>query len=258
MGSLRSCEYPVSQHFIYWLSLSESVIILVSTRWWFSNSSISCRFISWHSFIESSFPRLLKLSVWTYRWFYFYFLIVHTQLLYWFYFCRMIKHLFIYSTSEDIFFLLLLVREEGERETSMWERNIYLLPVIGSLTGHWTRSLGSCPDRESKLRPFSVWDDASTHWATYTRATFTFLNWTTIFFYLSYILVVIWENIWSWKEENVQLYDNLIYTLKLKLDLQLWVCKTQSWFLRYLSIIVLCICTATVDLLLPTPVYTYI
>ena len=52
---------------------------------------------------------------------------------------------------------------ERERETSIWERNIHLLPPIHSLTKDWTRNLGMCPDQESNPQPFGVQDDASTN-----------------------------------------------------------------------------------------------
>ena len=41
------------------------------------------------------------------------------------------------------------------------------LPPIRILTGDQTRNLDMCPDRESNLRPFGVWDDPLTNGATH-------------------------------------------------------------------------------------------
>ena len=48
---------------IYWLSLSESVIPFVSTKWWVLNSRISYRFISWCSF----FKKYIYLFIWLHQ-----------------------------------------------------------------------------------------------------------------------------------------------------------------------------------------------
>ena len=67
-------------------------------------------------------------------------------------------------------------RERGEgrerwrgRKTSPWERNIDWLPHT-CLTGDRSLNQGMCPDRELNFRPFSLWDDTLTSWATLTRA----------------------------------------------------------------------------------------
>ena len=49
---------------------------------------------------------------------------------------------------------------ERERDTSMWVRNIAWLPPICSPAGDRTCNLGMCPDQESTLQHFGVWDDA--------------------------------------------------------------------------------------------------
>ena len=58
------------------------------------------------------------------------------------------------SSSKDIFFSLLL---ERERETSV---GCLLVQVP---TRDRTCSLGMCPDGESKLQPFDLWDHAPTN-----------------------------------------------------------------------------------------------
>ena len=55
---------------------------------------------------------------------------------------------------------------ERERETSMWERNIYWLLPIYALTGDRTWNLGMCPNQGSNPQHFGVRDDALTNWAT--------------------------------------------------------------------------------------------
>ena len=59
-------------------------------------------------------------------------------------------------------FYLFIFRERGKegRETSMWERNIYWLPLVHSTTGDWTCNLGMCPDQELNLWPFTLQDNA--------------------------------------------------------------------------------------------------
>ena len=47
----------------------------------------------------------------------------------------------------------------------MWQKNIHQLPPTCTPTGDRTYDLGMCPDRESNLPPFGVWDDAPTNWA---------------------------------------------------------------------------------------------
>ena len=53
----------------------------------------------------------------------------------------------------------------GERERSMWEGNIDWLPPGHTLD--WTLNIGMCPDSESNLQPFGVWDDAPINCATW-------------------------------------------------------------------------------------------
>ena len=69
------------------------------------------------------------------------------------------------SSSEHIFSLL---REkererEGEGEREKCERNIDWLPSICNPTRDQTCNLGKCPDRESNLQPFGVWDGTATN-----------------------------------------------------------------------------------------------
>ena len=48
--------------------------------------------------------------------------------------------------------------KEREREISMWERNIYRLALICTLARDRTLNLGVCPDRESNLQPFLLYE----------------------------------------------------------------------------------------------------
>ena len=48
----------------------------------------------------------------------------------------------------------------GDRERHINMRNINRLPLMCTPTGDQTHSLGMCPDGESNLKPFGVWDDA--------------------------------------------------------------------------------------------------
>ena len=57
------------------------------------------------------------------------------------------------------------ILRERERETWMWERNINRLPAISGPTRDGTQNLGVCPDQESNLQPFGIWDTAPTNWA---------------------------------------------------------------------------------------------
>ena len=57
----------------------------------------------------------------------------------------------------------------------LWERegagrNINQLPLVRTPAGDGTRNLGVCPDQEFNPRPFGLWDDAPTNWATLTGA----------------------------------------------------------------------------------------
>ena len=54
---------------------------------------------------------------------------------------------------------------ERETETSVWERNIHGLPPVHAPTGDRTCNLDICPDWESKLQPFGVWDNSPKNWA---------------------------------------------------------------------------------------------
>ena len=76
------------------------------------------------------------------------------------------------------FFSLLIEREERrekERETSMRETSIGCL-LVWAWTRDWTYNLGMCPDQESNLRPFGLWDDTPTNWATQARAHYPIFN----------------------------------------------------------------------------------
>ena len=86
-------------------------------------------------------------------------------------------HSFIFN--KDIFillyyflrFYLFLERGGGKvkgRETSMWERNIYQLPLVLALTGDWTPNPGVWPDRESNWWPYTSRDSGqptAPHWS---------------------------------------------------------------------------------------------
>ena len=65
-----------------------------------------------------------------------------------------------------VFWRCLLIfreRQEGrERETLMWERNIYRLPPIRALTRDWACYLGICPDGKSNPHPFGAWENVPT------------------------------------------------------------------------------------------------
>ena len=50
-------------------------------------------------------------------------------------------------------------RKRG-RQTLMRERNLSLLPLACSLTRDQTHDPGMCPDQQSNLRPFALWDNA--------------------------------------------------------------------------------------------------
>ena len=58
---------------------------------------------------------------------------------------------------------------EGQREISMWEKNINHLPPIRAPRGDCTRNLNMCPDPELNLQTFSVREDAPNNWATWTE-----------------------------------------------------------------------------------------
>ena len=58
-----------------------------------------------------------------------------------------------------IYLFMYRVRREG-RETSMWERNIDWLALVHALIGHQTFNPGMCPNWESNLLPFMLWNDA--------------------------------------------------------------------------------------------------
>ena len=49
------------------------------------------------------------------------------------------------------------------REGEEGERNIGQLSPVHAPTGDRTCNLGVCPDQESNLPPFGVWDDAPTN-----------------------------------------------------------------------------------------------
>ena len=48
---------------------------------------------------------------------------------------------------------------EREREISMWERNIDWLPLVQALNRNQTQNQDMCPDQESNLQHFGLWDD---------------------------------------------------------------------------------------------------
>ena len=63
-----------------------------------------------------------------------------------------------------------------EKETLMWERNIVLLPPIGTLAGDWTCNLGTCPNWESKPQSGGARDDAPNCWATQSGLAYTSIS----------------------------------------------------------------------------------
>ena len=59
-----------------------------------------------------------------------------------------------------------------ERETLMWEKNVdWLLPMCAPAEDQ-IRSLGVCPDWGSNTRPFGVWINTPTNWATWPGQSF--------------------------------------------------------------------------------------
>ena len=74
--------------------------------------------------------------------------------------------------------MYLLILERGKvrggrgRETLMWERDIHQVPLAHALNGNWTWNPAMCPDQESNLWLFSLWNDAPANWATPARAPF--------------------------------------------------------------------------------------
>ena len=65
--------------------------------------------------------------------------------------------------------LLILERREGGEQGET-------LIIKRPLPGDWNLNLGICYDWESNLQPFGLWNDAPTNWATLARATWYFLN----------------------------------------------------------------------------------
>ena len=64
---------------------------------------------------------------------------------------------------------------EGEGEKLRCEKNIDQLPLVRTLAGDGTRSLGMCPDWELSPWPFGLWDNAPTNWDPQARAPLVFL-----------------------------------------------------------------------------------
>ena len=69
---------------------------------------------------------------------------------------------FFLSSPEDFlkkdFIYLFLERWEGREKER--ERNIYWFPFVSTPTGDRTHNLRMCPDQESNLWPFGLWDEA--------------------------------------------------------------------------------------------------
>ena len=65
--------------------------------------------------------------------------------------CRNCFFFFEFSL-EDIFSLLLEIKEGREREALMWERNMDWLPPVSTLTEDQTCKPGMCPDLASNLQ----------------------------------------------------------------------------------------------------------
>ena len=68
--------------------------------------------------------------------------------------------LFLFLTQGHFFSLLLWRERKGERETLMWEGNIYWVPLVCTLTrgcmdGGETHNQGMCPDWVLNPQPFS-------------------------------------------------------------------------------------------------------
>ena len=68
-------------------------------------------------------------------------------------------------------FFFILAREytygfERERNIDVTEK-LDRLPPVRALPGNQTHNLGRCPDQESNLQPFGVWDDAPANAATW-------------------------------------------------------------------------------------------
>ena len=61
---------------------------------------------------------------------------------------------------------------KGGREAPAWERNSYWLPLVHALTRDRTCNPGMCPDWESNLQPFDLWNYLCglNNWATLSRA----------------------------------------------------------------------------------------
>lgn len=89
---------------------------------------------------------------------YFYFLKnLNVKWCYWrFYVC-----LFLILTQGYVF--VAFFRERGRER----ERDIDWLSPMHTPTGDRTHNLGMCPEGESNLPPFGVWDDVPTNWATW-------------------------------------------------------------------------------------------
>ena len=56
----------------------------------------------------------------------------------------------------------------------MWDRSTDQLPFSSTLTGGWICNPGMCPNQESNMGPFSLWDDAATNWSTPAMAALPF------------------------------------------------------------------------------------
>ena len=86
----------------------------------------------------------------------------------------MLYYYFLYLKNHHLRKCLLIL--ETGRETSIWERNIKLLPLVCSPTKDWTHNLGMCLVQESNLWSFSLENNAPANSVTPARAVLLFFN----------------------------------------------------------------------------------
>ena len=103
------------------------------------------------------------------------------------------------SWPKGIFFIAFRERgREKERERHDVRETLIGCLLVSALTRYWPCNPGTHPDRWLNLRPFSLWDNTPTNWATLARAKYnnfpmcmwqlSFRNWTcvSILSYLDY------------------------------------------------------------------------